>query len=73
MALTYQEKKTSYLTYLQLKISEEDWHGVADCAMDLRELDVEYERPIKKFLIAKGITVKNEIINGEKYIVLETP
>lgn len=27
------------IEYMQLKISEEDWHGVADAAMDLREMD----------------------------------
>ena len=27
------------IEYLKLKVHEEDWHGVADAAMDLRELD----------------------------------
>lgn len=27
--------------YLHLKITEEDWHGVADAAMDLRDLEAE--------------------------------
>lgn len=27
------------LNYLNLKVSAEDWHGVADAAMDLREID----------------------------------
>ena len=36
-----QERKAIYLEYLKLKIAEEDWHGVADCAMGLRELEVE--------------------------------
>ena len=31
------------IEYLKLKVHEEDWHGVADAAMDLRELDA-YER-----------------------------
>lgn len=31
------------IEYLKLKAHEEDWHGVADAAMDLRELDA-YER-----------------------------
>jgi hypothetical protein len=34
-------RKKVYLEYLRMKISEKDWHGVADCAMDLRELEVE--------------------------------
>lgn len=25
--------------YLQMKVRERDWHGVADAAMDLRELE----------------------------------
>jgi hypothetical protein len=27
--------------YLRLKVDEEDWHGVADAAMDLRDMDSE--------------------------------
>lgn len=27
--------------YLDIKAKEKDWHGVADCAMDLREMEVE--------------------------------
>ncbi len=30
-----------FIAYLHIKIREEDWHGVADIAMDLRELDAE--------------------------------
>lgn len=33
------------IEYLKLKVNEEDWHGVADAAMDLRELDA-FERGI---------------------------
>lgn len=29
--------------YLMLKFEEEDWHGVADAAMDIRELIAELE------------------------------
>lgn len=32
--------------YLKLKVHEEDWHGVADAAMDLRELDA-FERGLE--------------------------
>lgn len=28
---------------MQVKIVQEDWHGVADIAMDLRELDTRYK------------------------------
>lgn len=27
--------------YLRIKVDEEDWHGVADAAMDLRELQAQ--------------------------------
>lgn len=33
--------------YLKLKVHEEDWHGVADAAMDLRELDA-FERGLEQ-------------------------
>lgn len=39
--MTPSERKAVYLEYLKMKIDEEDWHGVADCAMDLREIEVE--------------------------------
>ena len=29
------------LEYLQLMIARRDWHGVADAAMDLREMEAE--------------------------------
>ena len=29
------------LEYMQLMIAREDWHGVADAAMDLRDMSVE--------------------------------
>ena len=31
--------KADLIAYLRMKITVEDWHGVADAAMDLRELD----------------------------------
>lgn len=34
-------RRRIYKEYLLMKFAEADWHGVADCAMDLRELDVE--------------------------------
>lgn len=30
-----------YINYLQMKLNEQDWHAVADAAMDLRELEKE--------------------------------
>ena len=32
-------QKAILLEYLQVMIANEDWHGVADVAMDLRELE----------------------------------
>lgn len=29
------------IAYITMKQEQEDWHGVADAAMDLRELDAE--------------------------------
>jgi hypothetical protein len=29
------------LDYLKMKIEDEDWHGVQDCASDLRDVDSE--------------------------------
>ncbi len=34
-----QSKKINRVAYLQELIDESDWHGVADCAMDLREVE----------------------------------
>lgn len=36
---TLLKRREVYRTYLALKVSEQDWHGVADAANDLRELD----------------------------------
>lgn len=36
-------RRSRMITYLQLKVEEEDWHGVADAAMDLREIDAAIE------------------------------
>lgn len=29
--------------YLKMKVEEQDWHGVADAAMDLRELEAQLQ------------------------------
>lgn len=39
--MTYKERREALVAYLRMKVEEEDWHGVADAAMDLRELDAE--------------------------------
>lgn len=46
VSMTPQERKAIYLEYLKMKIAEQDWHGVADCAMDLREIEVEMSKRI---------------------------
>lgn len=35
------ERRGAMNAYLKLKVDEQDWHGVADAAMDLREIDAE--------------------------------
>ena len=37
--LDFSVQKQILLEYLQVMIALEDWHGVADVAMDLRELE----------------------------------
>jgi hypothetical protein len=36
-------QKVGMIAYLRLKVDEEDWHGVADAAMDLREIEAKLE------------------------------
>lgn len=33
------KRRERMIKYLELKVEEQDWHGVADAAMDLREID----------------------------------
>lgn len=37
--MSYEEQRNVILEDLKGKLFREDWHGVADCAMDLRDLD----------------------------------
>lgn len=37
--LSLEEQYRAYITYLVMKVQLKDWHGVADAAMDLRELE----------------------------------
>lgn len=39
--MTLHDKRDTLVEYLKLKTEEADWHGVADAAMDLRELEIE--------------------------------
>lgn len=40
LASLYKEKK-ALLSYLNSKVLAEDWHAVADAAMDLREIEAQ--------------------------------
>ena len=37
----YEEQRRILIEYLHVMIARCDWHGVADVAMDLRELEAE--------------------------------
>jgi len=39
----YRTQKEILLEYLQVMIANEDWHGVADLAMDMRELEAKQD------------------------------
>lgn len=39
--MTYEEKRKRLIEYLEMKVIEQDWHGVSDAANDLRELEAE--------------------------------
>lgn len=34
-----ENERESLIRYLQMKVNTQDWHGVADAAMDLRDVD----------------------------------
>jgi len=38
---SYEEQRAILIQYLQVMIARCDWHGVADVAMDLREMEAE--------------------------------
>ena len=40
----FEVQKTILKEYLQVMIALEDWHGVADVAMDLRELEAKHNK-----------------------------
>jgi hypothetical protein len=35
--------RENLITYIKTKVEQEDWHGVADAAMDLREVEAKLE------------------------------
>lgn len=46
--LKYEVQRRVFLEYLQVMIAREDWHGVADLAMDMRELEAMQTKGKKK-------------------------
>lgn len=46
--LKYEVQRRVFLEYLQVMIAREDWHGVADLAMDMRELEAMQSKGKKK-------------------------
>jgi hypothetical protein len=44
--MTYIQQREIMIQYLKLKVFLEDWHGVADAAMDIRELEAKYGKEI---------------------------
>jgi hypothetical protein len=42
-----EEQIRALVIYMQLKIRQRDWHGVADSAMDIRELEAKKEVLLK--------------------------
>jgi hypothetical protein len=39
--MSYEEQRAILIQYLQVMIARNDWHGVADVAIDLREMEAE--------------------------------
>lgn len=50
-------QKEIMLEYLQIMIAREDWHGVADAAMDLRDMEAE----ARSYVVSIGNQPKLEI------------
>lgn len=44
----FETQKEVLLEYLQVMIALQDWHGVADVAMDMRELEAKQTSKEKK-------------------------
>jgi hypothetical protein len=53
--MTTQQQKETLVSYLRMKVDEQDWHGVADAAMDLRELEIKLQMEDK--LIGKTTVI----------------
>lgn len=53
---TLKKRRAITISDLLIKAENEDWHGVADAAMDLREIDAQIE--VKKQYLPDGIFEK---------------
>ena len=40
----FETQRRVLIAYLQVMVARGDWHGVADAAMDIRELEAEQKR-----------------------------
>lgn len=40
----YETQRQVLIEYLQVMVARGDWHGVADAAMDIRELEAEHRK-----------------------------
>ena len=40
--LTLLEQKEALIRYIKVKTHQQDWHGVMDAVMDIRELEAKY-------------------------------
>lgn len=40
----YNTQRDILIEYLQVMVARGDWHGVADAAMDIRELEAEHRK-----------------------------
>ena len=40
----YETQRSVLIEYLQVMVARGDWHGVADAAMDIRELEAEHRK-----------------------------
>lgn len=50
----YATQKEVLLEYLQVKIAQGDWHGVADVAMDIREMEAATKTKEKQNVKPRG-------------------
>lgn len=39
--MSRKKRRRVLLKYMKMKVADKDWHGVADAAMDMRELEAE--------------------------------